>query len=184
MHTLRATSKADSETSEGDGDTREAEEGPITIFGTFASTNRRQKCDNQISTTPLDILQKNLQDVAEVSSKQFKDLTPMEVLDMDIGPHYSELIEKASFSEKENVASFVSFLMSRMGDNMAESYNERQIHVCNQIMTADRTCMDGDLLEILAVLRMNRTWLMQRKKEFEVILPHLNIGGMDDITTL
>ena len=179
-----ATSEADSETSEGDGDTSEAEEAPVTIFGTFAPTNRRQNGDNQISTTPLDILQKNLQDVAEVSNKHFKDLTPMEVVDVDIGPHYSQLIEKASFSEKENVASFVSFLMSRMGDNMAESYNERQIHVCNQIMTADRTCMDDDLLEILAVLRMNRTWLMQRKKEFALILPHLNIGGMEDYTIL
>ena len=44
MHVKTFSQKfaATAETSEGDGDTREAEEAPVTIFGTFASTNRQQ----------------------------------------------------------------------------------------------------------------------------------------------
>ena len=53
---------------------------------------------------------------------------------------------------------FVALTISRLGINMAESFNERQIHVCNQIMTPERTRMHDDLLESLAVLRINREW--------------------------
>ena len=44
MHVKTFSQKfaATAETSEGDGDIREAEEAPVTIFGTFASTNRQQ----------------------------------------------------------------------------------------------------------------------------------------------
>jgi hypothetical protein len=67
-----------------------------------------------------------------------------------------------------------------MGDNMAESWCERQIHVCNQIMTCDRTSMGDDLLEWLAVLRMNSAWMLKRKEIFAGLFKHLDLEATED----
>ena len=85
---------------------------------------------------------------------------------------------------KEEIALAVSFVMARMGDNMAESWCERQIHVCNQIMTSDRTSMGKDLLEWLAVLRMNSAWMMKRKKIFQVLFKHVDLLATEDYEVL
>ncbi|HIL95038.1 MAG TPA: hypothetical protein EYG51_03880 [Pseudomonadales bacterium] len=170
--------EAGSESREADVATAE----PISIFGELPQ--QRDTVNIVYPRTPVDVLQRNLQEMVVASSKKYKDLTPMDLLDVDIGPHYSALVDEASFSDKEDVATFVAFLMARVGDNMAESYNERQIHVCNQIMTSDRTSMNDDILEWLAVLRMNRVWILERKSIFQDVLPHLDIGEIDGLSVV
>jgi hypothetical protein len=118
------------------------------------------------------------------SDKNEADIHAMDLLDVNIGPYYSELIGKTQTSKKEDMATFIAFIMARLGANMAESYNERQIHVCNQIMTSDRTSMQDDLLESLAVLRMNSKWFLERKDIFQDVLLHLDTGAMDDLSVM
>ena len=103
---------------------------------------------------------------------------------IDIGPFYCELVRNAASEDKEDIMLAVSFIMARMGDNMAESWCERQIHVCNQIMTSDRTSMGKDLLEWLAVLRMNSAWMMKRKKIFQVLFKHVDLLATEDYEVL
>ena len=103
---------------------------------------------------------------------------------IDIGPFYCELVRNAASEDKEDIMLAVSFIMARMGDNMAESWCERQIHVCNQIMTCDRTRMGSDLLEWLAVLRMNRAWMSKRMKIFAGLLSHLDLRATEGYMVL
>ena len=65
-----------------------------------------------------------------------------------------------------------------------ESFNERHISVANQIMNAKRTSMQPDLLSWLAVLRMNRKWIEQRKKDFGHLLLFLDMGELEGITVM
>ena len=51
-------------------------------------------------------------------------------------------------------------------------------------MTAKRTRMHSDLLAWLAVLRMNRTWIEQRKKDFGHLLLFLDMGELEGITVM
>ena len=97
--------------------------------------------------------------------------------DVDVGPYYTHLIDRTNTkSERDDVATCVAFLMARLGPNMAESYNERQIHVSNQIMTADRTSMHDDILEPIVLLRMNSDWMHVRHGSFQEVLPQLDLG--------
>jgi hypothetical protein len=118
------------------------------------------------------------------SDKNEADIHAMDLLDVNIGPYYSELIGATQTSKKEDMATFVAFIMARLGPNMAESFNERQIHVCNQIMTSDRTSMHDDMLESLAVLRMNSKWFLERRDIFQDVLLHLDTGVMDDLSVM
>jgi len=97
------------------------------------------------------------------------ELAPMDLIHVDLAPFYRDL------AGQPEMATFVPYAMSRLGDNMAESFNERQIHVVNQIMTADRCLISSRLLEYLAVLRMNSCWMESMRSEAEQLLPLLSI---------
>ena len=116
--------------------------------------------------------------------KDEEDITEMDLMTVNIGPFYCDLVSNAAQEVKEEIALAVSFIMARMGDNMAESWCERQIHVCNQIMTCDRTRMGSDLLEWLAVLRMNRAWMSKRMKIFAGLLSHLDLRATEGYMVL
>jgi len=116
--------------------------------------------------------------------KDEEDITEMDLMTVNIGPFYCDLVRNAAPEVKEEIALAVSFIMARMGDNMAESWCERQIHVCNQIMTCDRTSMGSDLLEWLAVLRMNRAWMLKRMKIFAGLLSHLDLRATEGYMVL
>ena len=116
--------------------------------------------------------------------KNEDEIHAMDLLTINIGPYYVELIGRAEASNKEDMATFVAFAMTRLAPNMAESFNERQIHVCNQIMTCDRTSMHDDLLESLAVLRMNSKWFLERRDIFQDVLKHLDTGVMDGLSVM
>lgn len=58
------------------------------------------------------------------------------------------------------------------------------VHVCNQIMTCKRTSMGNDLLEWMAVLRMNYDWIEERRSVFEEILTKLDLGATEGFTVL
>ena len=94
------------------------------------------------------------------------------------------MIARAAPAEKDDVATYVAFVMARLAPNMAESFNERQIHVTNQILTSDRTSMKDDLLEVLAILRMNSKWIHKRKHIFRNVMIHLDMGALDDLTLM
>ena len=51
-------------------------------------------------------------------------------------------------------------------------------------MTAKRTRMHSDLLAWLAVLRMNRKWIEQRKKDFGHLLPLLDVGELEAMSVM
>jgi hypothetical protein len=116
--------------------------------------------------------------------KNEDEIHAMDLLTVNIGPYYVELIGGTEASKKEDMATFVAFAMTRLAPNMAESFNERQISVCNQIMTCDRTSMHDDLLESLAVLRMNSKWFLERRDIFQDVLKHLDTGVMDGLSVM
>jgi hypothetical protein len=118
------------------------------------------------------------------AEKEEAEIHPMDLLTINIGPYYNELIGGTDSANKEDMATYVAFTMAQLVPNMAESYNERQIHVCNQIMTTDRTSMHDDLLEALAVLRMNSKWILDRRDIFQDVMTHLDIGAMDDLNVM
>ena len=111
-------------------------------------------------------------------------ISAMDLFSIDIGPYYRNLMEKSAYGRKKDLAIFVSFLLARLGDNMAESWCERHIHICNQIMTKMRTSMHADLLNWLAVLRMNVDWIEQRKRDFASILKYFDMGELEGMTVL
>ena len=53
-----------------------------------------------------------------------------------------------------------------------------------QIMTCKRTSMRNDLLEWMAVLRMNYDWIEERRSVFEEILTKLDLGATKGFTVL
>ena len=55
------------------------------------------------------------------------------------------------------------------------SLGPRQLHVCAQIMRPERTGIKPDLMEWLALLRMNRVWMEARKSAFKNLLPFPNL---------
>ena len=112
------------------------------------------------------------------------EITAMDLLCADIGPYYCELVANAPEHQKESIAKFVSFIMEHLADNMAESINERHIHIGNQIMTCDRTSMSPELLERLAVLRMNCDWMQARKRAFGRLLQYLDLGALKGVTVV
>ena len=85
---------------------------------------------------------------------------------------------------RDDMTIFVNFVMKVLADLQAESFNERHISVANQIMNAKRTSMQPDLLSWLAVLRMNRKWIEQRKKDFGHLLLFLDMGELEGITVM
>jgi hypothetical protein len=97
---------------------------------------------------------------------------------------YCDLVRNAAPEDREEIALVVSFIMARMGDNLAESWCERQIHVSNQIMTCDRTSMGPDLLEWLAVLRMNSAWMLKRMNIFAGLLKCVDLRATEGLVVL
>ena len=108
----------------------------------------------------------------------------MDLLTVDIGPYYVELIGETQASKKEDMVMFVELTMSPLVLNMAESLNERQIHVFNKIMTPELTRMHDDLLESLAVLQMNRELFQYQRDIFQYALKNLDPGFMDDLSVM
>jgi hypothetical protein len=116
--------------------------------------------------------------------KAEEDITEMDLMTINIGPFYCDLVRNAAPEDREEIALAVSFIMARMGDNLAESWCERQIHVSNQIMTCDRTSMGPDLLEWLAVLRMNSAWMQKRMKIFAGLLKCVDLRATEGFVVL
>jgi hypothetical protein len=56
------------------------------------------------------------------SPKNEEDITETDLMMVDIGPFYCELVRNAASEDKEGITLAVSFVMARMGDNMAESW--------------------------------------------------------------
>ena len=67
-------------------------------------------------------------------------------------------------------------MFQHLACNQAESFNERHIHVANQIMTADRTLLDPKRLEEMAVLRMNDAWIQETAEQLKELLPLLSLA--------
>ena len=44
--------------------------------------------------------------------------------------------------------------------------------------------MKDDLLEVLAVLRMNSKWIHKRKNIFRNVMIHLDMGALDDLNLM
>ena len=116
--------------------------------------------------------------------KSEEDITETDLMSISIGPFYCDLVRNAAPEVREEIALAVSFIMARMGDNLAESWCERQIHVSNQIMTCDRTSMGPDLLEWLAVLRMNSAWMLKRMNIFAGLLSHVDLQAAEGLVVL
>jgi len=93
-------------------------------------------------------------------------------------------LTKTRVEDRDDMTIFVNFVMKVLADLQAESFNERHISVANQIMNAKRTSMQPDLLSWLAVLRMNRKWIEQRKKDFGHLLLFLDMGELEGITVM
>ena len=116
---------------------------------------------------------------ADGSAKKGSDITRMELLRVDMGPLYAELAAKPNFE------TYTPFLMSKLGDNLAESFCERQIHVANQIMTTDRTLLKSENLERLALLRMNVDFIHRMKKSLAPLIPLLDVvSNSSDLSVL
>ena len=116
---------------------------------------------------------------ADGSAKKGSDITRMELLRVDMGPLYAELAAKPNFE------TYTPFLMSKLGDNLAESLCERQIHVANQIMTTDRTLLKSENLERLALLRMNVDFIHRMKKSLALLIPLLDVvSNSGDLSVL
>jgi len=49
----------------------------------------------------------------------------MDLLAVNIGPYYVELISRTEASKKEDMATFVVFIMARLAPTMAESFNRQ-----------------------------------------------------------
>jgi len=116
--------------------------------------------------------------------KDEKDITAMDLFSLDIGPWYRSFLTKTRVEDRDDMTIFVNFVMKVLADLQAESFNERHISVANQIMNAKRTSMQPDLLSWLAVLRMNRKWIEQRKKDFGHLLLFLDMGELEGITVM
>jgi len=114
--------------------------------------------------------------------KREEEITDLDLLDIDISPYYVNLIRCAC--DKSQTVDAVSFIMSRLSMNLAESFNERQLHVCAQIMRPERTGIKPDLMEWLALLRMNRVWMEARKCAFKNLLPFLNLNENEGLEIL
>ena len=110
--------------------------------------------------------------------------TAMDLFSLDIGPWYRSFLTKTRVEDRDDMTIFVNFVMKVLADLQAESFNERHISVANQIMNAKRTRMQPDLLSWLAVLRMNRKWIEQRKKDFGHLLLFLDMGELEGITVM
>ena len=72
----------------------------------------------------------------------------------------SEQLKQLSASA---VGEVVPYAVSIIGANMSETYSERHISVVNQILTVKRTRLGDEMLEKLAVLRMNRAFMRRMK---------------------
>lgn len=116
--------------------------------------------------------------------KAEEDITAMDLFSVDIGPWYQSFIANTPPEDRDDMVIFVNFVMKTLADLQAESFNERQISVANDIMTAKRTRMHSDLLAWLAVLRMNRKWIEQRKKDFGHLLPLLDVGELEAMSVM
>jgi len=116
--------------------------------------------------------------------KDEKDITAMDLFSLDIGPWYRSFLTKTRVEDRDDMTIFVNFVMKVLADLQAESFNERHISVANQIMNAKRTSMQPDLLSWLAVLRMNRKWIEQRKKDFGHLLLFLDMGELEGMTVM
>lgn len=68
----------------------------------------------------------------------------------------------------------VPMALTLVGCNIAESFCEREIHVVNQVMTPARTLLDDRHLEMLAVLRMNREYMLDMRRRFPELAMKLN----------
>ena len=78
----------------------------------------------------------------------------------------SEQLKQLSASA---VGEVVPYAVSIIGANMSETYSERHISVVNQILTVKRTRLGDEMLEKLAVLRMNRTFMRRMKAAFPTL---------------
>ena len=67
-------------------------------------------------------------------------------------------------------------MFQHLACNQSESFNERHIHVANQIMTVDRTLLDPKRLEEMAVLRMNDAWIQETAEQLKELLPLLSLA--------
>ena len=105
-------------------------------------------------------------------------------MNINIGPYYSDLVKNATSTEKEDTATFVSFVMAGMGDNMSESFNERQLSVGALIMTSDRTCLKPEQIQVMALLRMNVEWMESRKCAFGCIFQYLDMKVTEGLTIM
>jgi hypothetical protein len=82
-----------------------------------------------------------------------------DLLDVDMSPVLRKLSSSA-------IGEIVPYSVSIIGANMAETFNERQFSAMNLIMTTKRTRLSDRQLEILAVLRMNRSYMRAMKNNF------------------
>ena len=144
------------------------------FFKTIASESRHIEWNSWLKKTK----QKQILSASGVLKKE-EEITELDLLDIDISPYYVNLIRCNA-----ETADAVSFIMSRLSMNLAESFNERQLHVCAQIMRPERTAIKPDLMEWLALLRMNRVWMEARKCAFKNLLPFLNLNENEGLEIL
>ena len=116
---------------------------------------------------------------AEGNEKSNSLLSPLDLLNVDIGSFYVDLISRAPNEEKRDVADCVATVMTTLGANLAESINERTFHVAKQVMGLRRTKMEAGRVEYRCVARMNSIWLDERKKIFKDLLQFLDLGEND-----
>lgn len=169
--------KSSSKTKVDDSDEKDREECLQALFTIYTKSVEMNKGLNWHHYNAMHGGRANL-NAADGSAKKGSDITRMELLRVDMGPLYAELAAKPNFE------TYTPFLMSKLGDNLAESFCERQIHVANQIMTTDRTLLKSENLERLALLRMNVDFIHRMKKSLAPLIPLLDVGNSSDLSVL
>ena len=85
-----------------------------------------------------------------------------DLMELDINEQMKQLSASA-------VGEVVPYAVSIIGANMSETYSERHISVVNQVLTVKRTRLGDEMLEKLAVLRMNRAFMRRMKAAFPTL---------------
>ena len=89
-----------------------------------------------------------------------------DMIDLDMGPLLCSLAA--------HLKDLVSFACAIIGANVSESFCEREISIVNQIMTKRRTSITDERLEKLTVLKMNRLFIEDMKKQYPKLFSRLN----------
>ena len=98
-----------------------------------------------------------------------------DLMTVNLSPTFKEIFLEGDYADA------VRWALTHVVDNLSEGFNERHIHVINQIMTPERTSLSDDHLEKLGVLRMNEAYMREMKDALSFVALRFTVYETDEI---